>query len=48
MFEVAQKTVTPLKQIYDWSITELFFYATYLVEDNQKQLRDLRKIRNSH
>lgn len=48
MFEVSQKTVTPIKQIYDWCITEFFYYATYLVEENQKQLKEWKKIRNRH
>lgn len=45
MMEVAQKTMTPLREIYDWSITEFFFYTSFLVEQNRKQTMELKKIR---
>lgn len=44
--EVAQKTMTPIKDIYDWSITELLYYASYIIEQNRKQAAELKKIRN--
>lgn len=44
MMEVAQKTITPLREIYDWAVTEFFFYASFLVEQNQKQLAEMKKI----
>lgn len=44
MMEVAQKTVTPIQQIYDWAVTEFFFYASYLVEQNEKQIREMKKL----
>jgi hypothetical protein len=48
MFEVSQKAMTPLREIYDFPITEFFFYASYLVEQNRKQIRDLERIRNKN
>lgn len=44
MMEVAQKTVTPIQQIYDFPITEFFWYASYLVEQNEKQIREMKKL----
>ena len=44
MMEVTQKTITPLREIYDWAVTEFFFYASFLVEQNQKQLAEMKKI----
>jgi len=44
MLEIAQKTMTPIKEIYDWAITEFFYFASYLVEQNQKQLAEMKKI----
>jgi hypothetical protein len=44
MMEVAQKTVTPIQQIYDWAVTEFFFYASYLVEQNEKQIREMKRL----
>lgn len=43
--EVAQKTITPLREIYDWAVTEFFFYASFLVEQNQRQVKELERIR---
>jgi len=42
--EVAQKTMTPIRDIYDFPITEFFYYASYLVEQNQKQIAEMKKI----
>ena len=44
MMEVAQKTMTPIQQIYDFAVTEFFFYASYLVEQNEKQIREMKKL----
>jgi hypothetical protein len=46
MFEVSQKAMTPLRDIYDFPITEFFFYSSFLVEQNQKQLNEMKKISN--
>lgn len=42
--EVSQKTMTPMREIYDWAVTEFFWYASYLVEQNQKQIREMKRI----
>lgn len=44
MIETSQKTMTPLREIYDWAVTEFFYYASYLVEENRKQINDMKKI----
>ena len=44
LIEVAKNTMTPIKDLYDWSITEFLFYASYLIEQNDKQIRELKKI----
>ena len=44
MMEVAQKTMTPMREIYDWAVTEFFYYASHLVEDNRKKIADMKKI----
>lgn len=46
MMEVSQKTMTPIRDIYDFPVTEFFYYASYLVEQNRKQLAEMRKIAN--
>lgn len=44
--EVSKNTITPIKQIYDWAITEFLFYASYLLEESEKKLKELRKIKS--
>lgn len=48
MLEVSQKTVTPIHDIYDWPVTEFFYFSTYLIEQQEKQLKELKKIKNRH
>lgn len=48
MMEVSQKTMTPLREIYDWAVTEFLYYASYLIEDNRKQIAEMKKISNRH
>ena len=43
---VAKETSTPIKDLYDWAITEFLYYATYLLEENDRQIRELRKHTN--
>ena len=42
--EVSKNTMTPMREIYDWAVTEFFYYASYLVEQNRKQIAEMRKI----
>lgn len=44
--EVSKNTITPIKDLYDWAITEFLFYASYLLEESEKKLKELRKIKN--
>ena len=44
LMEVSQKTITPLKELYDWAVTEFFYYASYLYEQNRKQIAEMKKI----
>ena len=48
MIEVAKNTITPLREIYDWAITEFLYYCSYLIEDNRKRIADMKKIAKSH
>lgn len=43
--DVAEKTVTPVQQLYDWPVCEFFFYASYIIEANNKKIADLKKMR---
>lgn len=48
MMEVSQKTMTPISDVYDLPITMFLYYASYLIEQNQKQIADMKKIANRH
>jgi hypothetical protein len=48
MIEVTQKTMTPISDVYDLPITMFFYYASYLVEQNRKQIAEMKKISNRH
>lgn len=41
---VAKETMTPIHEIYGWSITEFLYYASYIVETEEKKLKELKKI----
>ena len=41
---VCKETMTPLHQLYSWSITEFLFYASYIVETEEKKIKELKKI----
>ena len=42
---VCKETSTPLHDIYGWAITEFLYYATYIVETEQKKLKELKKLK---
>jgi hypothetical protein len=44
ILEVSQKTMTPIQQVYDFAVTEFFFYASYLIDENQKKLAEMKKL----
>ena len=45
VFEVSKNTMTPIRDIYDFPVTEFFYYSSFLVEQNQRQIKELEKIR---
>lgn len=45
MMEVAQKTVTPIREIYNFAVTEFFYYASYLIEENKRRIAEMKKIK---
>lgn len=42
---VAKETVTPIHEIYNWAITEFLYYASYIVETEEKKIKEIKKIR---
>ena len=42
---VAKETVTPIHDVYNWAITEFLYYASYIVETEEKKIKELKKIR---
>lgn len=45
MMAVVQKTMTPLHDVYNWSITEMLYYASYIYEQEQLTVKQMRKAR---
>ena len=45
LIAVCKETMTPLHQIYGWSITEFLYYASYVVETEEKKIKEIKKIR---
>ena len=45
LIAVCKETMTPIHQIYGWSITEFLYYASYIVETEEKKIKELKKIR---
>ena len=41
---VAKETITPLHQLYGWAITEFLYYASYIVETEEKKLKEIKKL----
>ena len=44
LIAVAKETVTPIHQLYGWSVTEFLYYASYIVETEEKKLKEIKKI----
>lgn len=44
LIAVSKETTTPLHDIYSWAITEFLYYASYIVETEQKKIKELKKI----
>lgn len=43
LMALASKTMTPIHNIYDWPITEALFMLSYIVDENQKEIRAMKK-----
>lgn len=41
---VAKETVTPVRQLYGWPVTEFLYYASHIVECEKRKIRELKKI----
>ena len=44
LIAVAKETVTPIHQLYGWSVTEFLYYASYIVETEEKKIKEIKKI----
>ena len=45
LIAVCKETMTPLHQLYGWAITEFLYYASYVVETEEKKIKEIKKIR---
>lgn len=41
---VAKETMTPIHDIYNWAITEFLYYASYIVETEEKKIKEIKKL----
>lgn len=41
---VAKETVTSVHEIYSWSITEFLYFASYIVETEEKKIKEIKKL----
>ena len=44
LIAVAKETMTPIHDIYNWAITEFLYYASYIVETEEKKIKEIKKI----
>ena len=44
LIAVSRETVTPIHQLYGWSVTEFLYYASYVVETEEKKIKEIKKI----
>ena len=44
LIAVTKETVTPIHDIYNWSVTEFLYYASYIVETEEKKIKEIKKI----
>ena len=44
LIAVSKETVTPIHDIYNWSVTEFLYYASYVVETEEKKIKEIKKI----
>ena len=41
---VSKETMTSIHEIYNWAITEFLYYASYVVETEEKKIKEIKKI----
>ena len=46
LIAVCKETMTDIHSIYGWAITEFLYYASYIVETEQKKLKEIKKLSN--
>ena len=44
LIAVCKETMTSIHEIYGWAITEFLYYASYVVETEEKKIKELKKI----
>lgn len=44
LITVAKETMTPIHDIYNWAITEFLYYASYVVETEEKKIKEIKKL----
>ena len=44
LIAVSRETVTPIHHLYGWSVTEFLYYASYVVETEEKKIKEIKKI----
>ena len=44
LIAVAKETMISLHQLYGWSITEFLYFASYIVETEEKKIKEIKKI----
>lgn len=44
LLAVAKETMTDIHSIYGWAITEFLYYASYIVETEEKKIKEIKKI----
>ena len=44
LIAVAKETVTPIHDIYNWSTVEFLYYASYIVETEEKKIKEIKKL----
>ena len=44
LIAVAKETVTPIHDISNWSTVEFLYYASYIVETEEKKIKEIKKL----
>jgi hypothetical protein len=46
LIATCKETMTPIHDLYEWAITEFLYYASYIVETEQKKIKEIKKLSN--